>query len=72
MGKVPRSAPAEPLEGVAPVIPDELIKGEWHRRLVLPNQDGRLRLTPVRKPQEDAPADSTRIRYLDDKRRHSA
>jgi len=72
MGKEPNPAPTKPLEGVAPVIPDELIKGEWHRRLVLPNQDGRLRLTPIRKPQDDTPADSTRTRYLDDKRRHSA
>ena len=72
MRKVPKLAPEEPTEGVAPVIPDELIKGDWHRRLVLPNQDGRLRLTPVRTPRDDTPVDPTRMRYLDNKRRHRA
>jgi hypothetical protein len=60
------------VEGVAPVIPDEFINGDWHRRLVLPNQDGQLRLTPVRTARHDHPEESTRIRYLDHKQRHSA
>jgi hypothetical protein len=64
---------AEPRGDVAaPVVPDELINGDWRRRLVLPNQDGQLRLTPVRTVRNGRPAPSTHIRYLDDKRRHSA
>ena len=56
----------------APVIPDELVKGEWHRRLVLPNQDGQLRLTPVRTARGSPPPSPSQTRFLDDKRRHSA
>ena len=56
----------------APVVPDELVKGDWSRRLVLPNQDGKLRLTSVKTVRGGRPAPSTQIRYLDDKRRHSA
>ncbi len=56
----------------APVVPEELIKGDWRRRLVLPNQEGQLRLTPVRTVRGGRPAPSTQVRYLDDKRRHSA
>ena len=47
--------PEEPVdsstEDVAPVMPDEVIEdvttGAWQRRLVLPNQDGELRVLPV-------------------------
>jgi len=57
----------------APVVPEELINGDWRRRLVLPDQDGQLRLTPVRTVRGGRPAPSTQVRYLDDKRRrHSA
>jgi hypothetical protein len=54
------------------VVPDELVKGDWRRRLVLPNQDGKLRLTSVKTVRGGRPAPSTQIRYLDDKRRNSA
>lgn len=56
----------------APMVPDELIKGDWRRRLVLPNQDGKLRLTSVKTVRGGRTAPSTQIRYLDDKRRNSA
>jgi len=64
--------PTDPADAVAPVIPDELIKGDWHRCLVLPNQEGRLRLTAVRTARNDHPEESGRIRFLDHKQRHSA
>jgi hypothetical protein len=54
------------------VVPEELIKGDWRRRLVLPNQDGKLRLTPVKTVRGGRPAPSTQIRYLDDKRRRNS
>lgn len=57
---------------VAPEIPEELIKGDWRRRLVLPNQDGQLRLTSVKTVRRGRTGDPTQIRFLDDKRRHSA
>ena len=56
----------------APVVPEELIKGDWSRRLVLPNQDGQLRLTPVKTVRGGRSAPSTQIRYLDDKRRRNS
>ena len=56
----------------APVVPEELIKGDWRRRLVLPNQDGQLRLTSVRTVRGGRAAPSTLIRYLDDKRRRNS
>lgn len=56
----------------APIVPDELIKGDWRRRLVLPNEHGQLRLTPVRTVRGVGGGPSTRIRFLDDNRRHSA
>ncbi len=60
------------IDAMAPVVPDELLKGDWRRRLVLPNHDGQLRLTPVMTGRHTRPTPSTQIRYLDDKRRHSA
>jgi hypothetical protein len=54
------------------VVPEELIKGDWRRRLVLPNQDGQLRLTPVKTVRGGRSAPSTQIRYLDDKRRRNS
>jgi hypothetical protein len=59
-------------EAGVPVVPEELIKGDWRRRLVLPNQDGQLRLTPVRTVRGGRTAPSTQIRYLDDKRRRNS
>ena len=59
-------------DGAAPVIPDELITGNWRRRLVLPDEDGQLRLTPVRTVRGVGNQSSNQIRYLDDNRRHSA
>lgn len=67
-GQDPAPAPDAP----APVVPDELIKGDWRRRLVLPNEDGQLRLTPVPTARGTAGGPPTQIRYLDDNRRHSA
>lgn len=65
--------PKEPVrDGGAPVVPDELIKGDWRRRLVLPNQDGQLRLTSVKTVRGGRSAPSTQIRYLDDKRRRNS
>lgn len=79
MERVTNTEPAETAptpepttDAMAPVVPDELIKGDWRRRLVLPNQDGQLRLTPVKTVRHARPTPSTQIRYLDDKRRHSA
>ena len=59
-------------DGAAPVIPDEFITGNWRRRLVLPDEDGQLRLTPVRTVRGVGSQPSNQIRYLDDNRRHSA
>ena len=59
-------------EAGAPVVPEELIKGDWRRRLVLPNQDGQLRLTSVKTVRGGPSAPSTQIRYLDDKRRRNS
>jgi|KBSSwiStaDraftv2_1062776.scaffolds.fasta_scaffold4530029_1 hypothetical protein len=67
-GTAPEDLPDSP----APVVPDELIKGDWRRRLVLPNEDGQLRLTPVRTVRGAGNGPSTQIRFLDDNRRHSA
>jgi hypothetical protein len=64
--------PERTTDPTAPVVPDELIQGDWRRQLVLPNQDGQLRLTPVKTVRHGRPTPSTQIRYLDDKRRHSA
>ncbi|HEY9518876.1 MAG TPA: hypothetical protein VIQ98_06430 [Gemmatimonadales bacterium] len=80
MRKPPDQQPAEPgndrqkpvRETGAPVVPEELIKGDWRRRLVLPNQDGQLRLTPVKTVRGGRSAPSTQIRYLDDKRRRNS
>lgn len=66
------TTPEPTTDTMAPVVPDELITGDWRRRLVLPNQDGQLRLTPVKTVRNGRPPSSTQIRYLDDKRRHSA
>jgi hypothetical protein len=59
---------------VAPVLPDELLKGHWRRRLVLPNGRGELRLTPVKpaRGRETATADAADTQDLDEHRRHSA
>lgn len=56
----------------APVVPEELIKGDWRRRLVLPNQNGQLRLTSVKTVRGGPSVPSTQIRYLDDKRRRNS
>ncbi|HZM26186.1 MAG TPA: hypothetical protein VFB89_02415 [Gemmatimonadales bacterium] len=61
-----------PADATAPVVPDELIKGDWHRRLVLPDQHGHLRLTPVKTSRGPRAGPATRIRYLDDPQRNSA
>lgn len=61
-----------PADATAPVVPDELIKGDWHRRLVLPDQHGHLRLTPVKTVRGARGVPATRIRYLDDPQRNSA
>lgn len=66
------SAREHAADATAPVIPDELIKGDWRRSLVLPDQDGQLRLTPVKPVQRGRGGPSTQIRYLDEKQRHSA
>ena len=68
MEAAPESAP----DAQAPVVPDELIKGDWRRRLVLPNENGQLRLTPVRTARGTSGGASTQIRFLDNNRRHSA
>ena len=80
MRKPPHQQPAEtgndrknPVRDAgAPVVPEELIKGDWRRRLVLPNQDGQLRLTSVKTVRGSRSAPSTQIRYLDDKRRRNS
>ena len=59
-------------DATAPVVPDELIKGDWHRRLVLPDRNGHLRLTPVKTSRGARGGPATRIRYLDDPQRNSA
>jgi len=65
--------PQEPVrDSGAPVVPEELIKGDWRRRLVLPNQDGQLRLTSVKTVRGGRHAPSTQVRYLDDKRRRNS
>lgn len=66
------SAPENPGAVTAPVLPDELINGDWSRSLVLPNRDGQLRLTSVKSMRRGSGAPSTQIRYLDEKQRHSA
>ena len=66
------SARENPGAVTAPVLPDELIKGDWSRSLVLPDRDGQLRLTPVKPVRRVRGAPSTQIRYLDEKQRHSA
>ena len=66
------TTPEPTTEAMAPVVSDELIEGDWHRRLVLPDQDGQLRLTPVKPVRHARPTPSTQIRYLDDQRRQSA
>ena len=59
-------------DAVAPVIPDELINGDWSRRLVLPKQHGQLRLTSVTTTHGSRADDPSQIRFLDPKQRHSA
>ena len=66
------SSEAKPADLPAPVVPDELVNGEWHRRLVLPDRDGHLRLTPVRTARGGPAGSLSQLRFLDDKRRHSA
>jgi hypothetical protein len=61
-----------PADATAPVVPDELIKGDWHRRLVLPDRHGHLRLTPVKTSRGARAGPATRFRYLDDPQRNSA
>jgi hypothetical protein len=56
-GLEPPDEPTDPspedgaVDKPVPVMPDEVIEdtrsGEWQRRLVLPNQDGELRVLPV-------------------------
>ena len=61
--------PGEPM--AAPFfqdVADEVTEGSWHRRLVLPNQDGQLRLTPVKTVRTGPGTDTQNIRYLDDER----
>jgi hypothetical protein len=81
MNEVPNHEPAEadpdpslesPADATAPVVPDELIKGDWHRRLVLPDRHGHLRLTPVKTARGARDGPATGIRYLDDPQRNSA
>lgn len=65
--------PKEPVrDSGAPVVPEELIKGDWRRNLVLPNKDGQLRLTSVKTVRGERSAPSTQIRYLDHKRRRNS
>ena len=46
-----------PSEETGPVLPEGMVEepsGEWRRRLVLPNQDGELRVLPVARARKQS------------------